>query len=99
MVAGPTLDAPAFLDTEMTGTSMPAAQLWSHENSSPTAVIVTLSAASEIEERLTYAVEQLRSSKEARKQGILVTRKRPGSFVIDFSAEVPPGFIFERDAT
>lgn len=93
------MDAPAFLDTEMTVTSMPAAKLWSHENSSPTAVIVTLSAVSEMEERLTGAVEQLRSLQEARTQGILVTRNRPGSFVVDFSAEVPPGFIFERDAT
>ena len=93
------MDAPTFLDTEMTVTSMPAAQHCIPENSSPTAVIVTLSVVSEMEERLTGAVEQLRSLQEAHTQGILVTRNRPGSFVVDFSAEVPPGYIVERDAT
>lgn len=99
MVAGPTVDAPAFLDTEVTVSSVPEVQLGSQENPGPMALIVTFSAASEMEERLTNAVEQLRSSKEARTRGILVTRNRPGSFVVDFNAEVPPGFVFERDAT
>lgn len=65
----------------------------------PTGLLVTVSTASEMDEHLTSAVEQIRMSAQCRVHGILVTRRGPGSFLVDVSAEVPAGTIYERDST
>lgn len=65
----------------------------------PTGLLVTVSAAAEMEEHLTAAVEQIMTSTHCRAQGILVTRQGPGTFIVDVSADVPTGTVYEHDAT
>ena len=64
-----------------------------------TGLIVTVSSASELDERLTSAVEQVRTTTQCRTHGILITRRSPATFVVDLSADVPAGTIYERDLT
>ncbi|WGM22850.1 hypothetical protein QEH68_22245 (plasmid) [Paenarthrobacter sp. OM7] len=64
-----------------------------------TGLLVTVTAAADIEAHLTSAVERIRISTRSRTQGILVTRQAPGTFIVDISADVPSGTVYERDAT